>query len=57
LQCIYNIIKYNYYFLSVLSIGYSDNDNKGVVFILVFFIQWVGGLIITLNAQFLGSKM
>ena len=39
-----------------LSIGRNDNQ-PGVVFILVFVIVWLGALIISLNSQFLGVKL
>jgi hypothetical protein len=38
-----------------LSIGSSDQT--GSIFVVVFFIVWVGGVIVTLNAQFLGANM
>lgn len=44
-----------YFLYSVLSIGSSDQT--GSIFVVVFFIVWVGGIIVTLNAQFLGANM
>lgn len=40
----------------VLSIGRADT-HTGTVFILIFAIVWIGGLIISLNSQFLGAKL
>jgi hypothetical protein len=40
----------------ILTIGGKSTD-KGAVFIIVFVIVWFGGLIVTLNCQFLGSKV
>ena len=42
--------------LSVI-IGYGGQKDKGLIFVVVFFVVWIGGIIITLNAQFLGSKV
>jgi hypothetical protein len=42
--------------LSVI-IGYGGEKDKGLIFIVVFTTVWIGGCIITLNAQFLGSKV
>lgn len=39
-----------------LSIGRKD-EHTGIIFILIFVIVWVGGLIISLNAQFLGTTL
>ena len=38
-------------------IGYGSDSDKGLIFVIVFFVIWIGGLVITLNAQFLGSKV
>ena len=38
-----------------LSVGREEDTDK--TFVLVFAIVWVGGLIITFNAQFLGAKV
>ena len=35
----------------------STKDQKGFVFVLVFFIFWFGGVIVTYNAHFLGANM
>lgn len=43
-------------FLSLI-IGYGGQKDKGLIFVIVFFVVWIGGVIITLNAQFLGSKV
>ena len=40
----------------ILSIGRTDT-HTGTVFILIFAIVWIGGLIISLNSQFLGTKL
>lgn len=40
----------------ILSIGRTDT-HTGTVFILIFIIVWIGGLIISLNSQFLGAKL
>jgi hypothetical protein len=42
-----------------LSFGSSGDvhNSKGLIFVIIFFIVWIGGLIVTLNAQFLGAKM
>ncbi len=42
--------------LSII-IGYGKNENTGLLFVTVFFVIWIGGVIVTLNAQFLGSKV
>lgn len=40
----------------ILSIGRSDSQ-KGIVFILIFAIVWIGGGVISLNSQFLGANL
>lgn len=40
-----------------LLIGYNKDQDTGLLFIIIFFIIWIGGFIITLNAQFLGSNI
>ena len=40
----------------ILSIG-KKNNQTGIVFILVFSLVWVGGLVVSLNSQFLGIKL
>ena len=40
----------------ILSFG-KKNDQTGIVFILVFSLVWVGGLVVSLNSQFLGIKL
>lgn len=40
----------------ILSIG-RETEQTGIIFILVFAIVWVGGLIVSLNSQFLGIKL
>jgi hypothetical protein len=40
---------------TILTVGSSDE--KGLAFIIVFVIVWLGAFIITLNTQFLGSTM
>ena len=40
----------------ILSIGIKDQQT-GLLFILVFVIVWIGGLIVSLNSQFLGVKL
>lgn len=42
--------------LSVI-ISYGTTQDTGFIFVVVFFIVWIGGLIVTLNAQFLGAKV
>ena len=42
----------------LLSLTLNNNsDEKGIIFILVFFIFWFGGIGISLNSQLLGAKM
>lgn len=43
-------------FLSMI-IGYGGQKDKGLIFVVIFFVVWLGSIIITLNAQFLGSKV
>jgi hypothetical protein len=40
----------------ILSLGRND-ENGGIVFILIFAIVWIGGFIISINSQFLGTKL
>lgn len=35
----------------------GKDDEKGLIFVVVFVIVWLGGLIVTLNSQFLGANM
>jgi hypothetical protein len=35
----------------------KHNDNSGIVFIMIFTIVWIGGLIVSLNSQFLGVNL
>ena len=41
----------------ILSIGRSNVESSGIVFILIFIIVWIGGLIISFNSQFLGANL
>jgi hypothetical protein len=34
-----------------------SNEDKGTLFVEVFSIFWLGGAIVTLNAQVLGAKV
>ena len=41
-----------------LILSFQRNDeNSGLVFILIFVIVWIGGLIVSLNSQFLGVNL
>ena len=42
--------------LSII-IGYGKDQNAGLLLVITFVVIWIGGLIVTLNAQFLGSKL
>ncbi|MCQ2816572.1 MAG: hypothetical protein MJ252_04810 [archaeon] len=45
-------------FLLGLILSFSKkSEQTGIVFILVFSIVWLGGLIVSLNSQFLGVKL
>ncbi len=35
----------------------KHSDNGGIVFIMIFTIVWIGGLIVSLNSQFLGVNL
>ena len=35
----------------------KENEDHSAVFIIVFCIVWVGGVIVSMNAQFLGCRM
>ena len=35
----------------------SEKSQGGQVFVIIFAIVWIGGLIITLNTRFLGANM
>ena len=35
----------------------KHSDNSGIVFIMIFTIVWIGGLIVSLNSQFLGVNL
>jgi hypothetical protein len=39
-----------------LSLAWDISD-KGTLFVLVFTIFWIGGMIVTINAQLLGVKV
>jgi hypothetical protein len=41
----------------ILSIGRSNVESSGIVFILIFVIVWIGGLIVSFNSQFLGVNL
>jgi hypothetical protein len=42
----------------VLAVALTINiDDKGTLFVEVFTIFWLGGIIVTINAQVLGAKM
>ena len=34
----------------------SNNENRGVIFIIIFVIVWIGSFIIALNTHFLGGN-
>ena len=41
-----------------LSLSWQKNtDKSGVIFIMIFTIVWIGGLIVSLNSQFLGINL
>ena len=40
----------------ILSLGRND-ENGGIIFILIFVIVWIGGFFISINSQFLGAKL
>ena len=35
----------------------KNTESKGIIFIMIFAIVWVGGLIVSLNSQFLGINL
>ena len=35
----------------------KHDENTGIVFIMIFGIMWIGGLIVSLNSQFLGVNL
>ena len=35
----------------------KNGDNSGIIFIMIFSIVWIGGLIVSLNSQFLGINL
>ena len=35
----------------------KKTENSGIIFIMIFFIVWVGGLIVSLNSQFQGINL
>ena len=35
----------------------KHSDNSGIVFIMIFAVVWIGGLIVSLNSQFLGVNL
>ena len=43
--------------LLAMIIGFGGQKDKGLIFVVIFTVVWIGGIIITLNAQFLGSKV
>ena len=42
--------------LSII-LGIGHEADTGFIFVIVFFIVWIGGIVVTLNAQFLGAKV
>lgn len=40
-----------------LAFGLKSDDEKGVLFSLVFSIFWLGGVMVTINAQLLNAAM
>ena len=35
----------------------KNSNNSGIIFIMIFAIVWIGGLIVSLNSQFLGVNL
>ena len=35
----------------------KNSNNSGIIFIMIFAIVWIGGLIVSLNSQFLGINL
>ena len=35
----------------------KNTDHTGIIFIMIFIIVWIGGLIVSLNSQFLGVNL
>ena len=44
-------------FCFLLCISLSNDDNESSTFVVIFTIFWIGGLIVTLNGQFLGANI
>merc|ERR1712192_57517 len=40
-----------------LTVSFSSKKDKEVIFGTIFFIIWIGGFVVTLNAKFLGGKV
>ena len=40
-----------------LTISFSSTRDKESIFGIIFFIIWIGGFVVTLNAKFLGGKV
>ena len=44
-------------FCFLLCIALSNDNNESSTFVIIFSIFWIGGLIVTLNGQFLGANI
>ena len=44
-------------FCFLLCISLSNDNNESSTFVVIFTIYWIGGLIVTLNGQFLGANI
>jgi len=40
-----------------ITVSLSSEKDKEVIFGTIFFIIWIGGVVVTLNAKFLGGKV
>jgi len=43
--------------LLAITLSFNKHDKNGIIFILIFNIMWIGSIVITLNAQFLGANV
>ena len=43
--------------LLALTVSFTSSKDKETIFGTIFFIIWIGGLIVTLNAKFLGGQV
>ena len=44
-------------FLYSIALSTGKNNSENSIFVLVFFIFWIGGFVITFNARFLGAQI